>query len=1205
MWAAPQLRTMQQAAAAAVPAVGAGVAHTCVDEQPRSAKYTVREVDAAAFMGPAGQLCGAPMKVTNSYILDHTIRRTEAHIEVLPPRDLPLLPGKSKKMRRVNDRKTLTALGIAALGRSGRGSQGQLGAATVVWRIETKCRGTFLCDRPTSPVDGCWCNLRVTYSATIQQVNDGVVLISITGLAPSDRRSWHSAARVWDPAALLARRDRKRSAQVAVIEQRGAELTNLRVAAVKQQRTSESAQASAGGGGAGEHAARGASTAWAGADDGSAPDLVGAAAPGPVDSGAPPTGDGLVTEIQAKRAALTAAKRAANPTFPRAVRDRIVAYAAQGFKASKIQGLLANDRDDLAGVPSAKYIQQAMDEARRRGHCGLPPYESLHSLCTGNALDGRVLLYMVSDPAVDLSDYADNYGVPAEALHMVVFATEQMISCALDADALGIDTKWRTRSDKGCVQGCLALKQRSKSNPGEDPRAEFAAGYRHHDSNLVCIALANLDNYWAHLFTLRAIKAALPCSDPNCKHPWKRVALDARGSYRMERACSAPRQRLKSSIVGIIDKAAYEARALIKEGIPIILCEFHVIKAMLEHWDTKLRLRNSHTLFVLLLSAKFVKRGRTEAQVNARWRVARDQVYLALDFANVDGVNKRAEAIAYFEAEWICERWRRWCTDILRAESDLWQHLPMTNNAQERQWILYVHYVCDHTQFNRIDDEALAVAADSELSLLNYCARRHRDSLLPGARTNIATKVHNRTTLALALVIRGAVRPVEGHAGIWMIKKGQASSKLVAFGFHQGTRKVETRVPGADREVCQPFFDYQRSEVVKKTGVRDFPDDVYLYDEETHCCECCDSMYTGAANGGCKHAMAVNLYKAYGDARIERAIVEIASNIRSRELHVPVALRVMELTNPDPMAVWRHLDKMAPAQDTPDEAATTAAPSNAVAAAAMDDAEIAELLDELRAEPEELETAGGGAAKRQKGSVKRPPTAYNLFYKKERVKILEREEKAPSFGEMNGLISEAWKKQTKRQWEAQNSVTDLAADPARTKPGPRPRLEAKRRHEWRSADKMRPRVGLKKWSSDSDAAGGGIARGGIASLHRVDAGNQGRSSQLAKAAARPSTSKSKRAAKPARRVSARQKLWVGMSSAEREAVETLGWTAASWDAREGRPFSRNWDRMRPVEHSAAKLLGFGEAAFRLVEGPATQEKAEEGGVVKRGGQIVF
>ena len=105
----------------------------------------------------------------------------------------------------------------------------------------------------------------------------------------------------------------------------------------------------------------------------------------------------------------------------------------------------------------------------------------------------------------------------------------------------------------------------------------------------------------------------------------------------------------------------------------------------------------------------------------------------------------------------------------------------------------------------------------------------------------------------------------------------------------------------------------------------------------------------------------------------------------------------------------------------------------------LDDVEMEELLDELRAEPEELDVVvdgSGGAAKRQKGSVKRAPTAYNLFYKKERMRILEREEKAPSFGEMNGLISEAWKRQTRRQlgeyhdqaaeakwhWEAQNGV---------------------------------------------------------------------------------------------------------------------------------------------------------------------------------------
>ena len=57
---------MQQAAAAAGPAAGADVAYTCIGEQPHSAKYMVREVDAASFVGPAGQLRGAPMKAMNS-----------------------------------------------------------------------------------------------------------------------------------------------------------------------------------------------------------------------------------------------------------------------------------------------------------------------------------------------------------------------------------------------------------------------------------------------------------------------------------------------------------------------------------------------------------------------------------------------------------------------------------------------------------------------------------------------------------------------------------------------------------------------------------------------------------------------------------------------------------------------------------------------------------------------------------------------------------------------------------------------------------------------------------------------------------------------------------------------------------------------------------------------------------------------------------
>ena len=63
-------------------------------------------------------------------------------------------------------------------------------------------------------------------------------------------------------------------------------------------------------------------------------------------------------------------------------------------------------------------------------------------------------------------------------------------------------------------------------------------------------------------------------------------------------------------------------------------------------------------------------------------------------------------------------------------------------------------------------------------------------------------------------------------------------------------------------------------------------------------------------------------------------------------------------------------------------------------------------------------------------------------------------------------------------------------------------LASSRRNEWRVADKMRPRCGLKERSSERDGSGGGVGTGGIAAIHRPDAAHAGRSSRLSKAAAR-------------------------------------------------------------------------------------------------------
>ena len=105
------------------------------------------------------------------------------------------------------------------------------------------------------------------------------------------------------------------------------------------------------------------------------------------------------------------------------------------------------------------------------------------------------------------------------------------------------------------------------------------------------MALANIDCYWTLKVQLDAIRGLLPCTNPNCKHPVRKVKIDSRGSFVLQRACKAfrrravwwkdfdPRQNFRPKLTGIIDKAAYEARALRDAGIRVLLCTFHVCES--------------------------------------------------------------------------------------------------------------------------------------------------------------------------------------------------------------------------------------------------------------------------------------------------------------------------------------------------------------------------------------------------------------------------------------------------------------------------------------------------------------------------------------------------------------------------------------------------------------------------------------------------
>ena len=61
---------------------------------------------------------------------------------------------------------------------------------------------------------------------------------------------------------------------------------------------------------------------------------------------------------------------------------------------------------------------------------------------------------------------------------------------------------------------------------------------------------------------------------------------------------------------------------------------------------------------------------------------------------------------------------------------------------------------------------------------------------------------------------------------------------------------------------------------------------------------------------------------------------------------------------------------------------------------------------------------------------------------------------------------------------------------------------------------------------------------------------------------------------------AKLKGWGDMDNAERDAVETLGWTAASWEEGDGAIFEQKaWDGMSPQEQAGAALLGYEELDF--------------------------
>ena len=234
---------METAACAPCPALPAPVTllpRPAPQAQP-DGSFVYREADALKFQeyyDGLGEEC--PLVPTRNSVKD---KGKEALITVVPPIGITARPHAKQKARRPHDRKRLTLLGREALQRSSpTRTKGEAWKGTVVWKLEYQCRGTPLCDPATKPAHrGCRCDVRLVYSATVEQVDKELVRVEVTGVGGAGAISLHSRSMRWDPARLRAERGLREPARQAAVQEAERQARAARAEVIAEQRRAASA----------------------------------------------------------------------------------------------------------------------------------------------------------------------------------------------------------------------------------------------------------------------------------------------------------------------------------------------------------------------------------------------------------------------------------------------------------------------------------------------------------------------------------------------------------------------------------------------------------------------------------------------------------------------------------------------------------------------------------------------------------------------------------------------------------------------------------------------------------------------------------------------------------------------------------------------------------------------------------------------------
>lgn len=270
-------------------------------------------------------------------------------------------------------------------------------------------------------------------------------------------------------------------------------------------------------------------------------------------------------------------------------------------------------------VPTLDQIQQSMQYERRKVYrpAKLPDWEQLDDFVRNTlSRTGAVLLYR---PTQDEENH-----------FILVLALQRNLELA-----------------RTCASAYVSVDARWDSNRYKAPLSSLVAKDEKGGSICVAHAITDRENTETASEFVNTVRYNIPCTDPECTHPWDMENSD--GELRRVTPCAMGENF--QPMIGI-DKSQAQKNAADELGLPTSLGDWHDKVSFTEHCVQTLGIKDEAVLHDLLMCFCYIRRSVSEDDAHERFEE------LKTFMMSSEKLKRKAEEVTeYLDKNWMCPRW--------------------------------------------------------------------------------------------------------------------------------------------------------------------------------------------------------------------------------------------------------------------------------------------------------------------------------------------------------------------------------------------------------------------------------------------------------------------------------------------------------------------------------------------------------------------